>query len=130
MRAYSGEVSNAIPAVEFETIDDEKCRAMVQHLEFLGRRWVGAILLAGLRGARRFSEYRALVEGISDRLLSVRLKELEAEGFIDRTVIPTTPVTIHYAPTRRGREMIAAAQPLTSWAIEDEARTRLRAVSD
>lgn len=113
-----------------ETIDDEKCRAMVTHLEFLGRRWVGAIILAGVRGARRFSEYRALVDGISDRLLSVRLKELEADGFIARTVTPTTPVSISYAPTRRGLELISAAQPLTTWAIEDERRRHLHAVSD
>ena len=123
-------MSEALREPDLETIDDEKCRAMVQHLEFIGRRWVGAIILAGIRGARRFSEYRALVEGISDRLLSLRLKELEAEGFIERTVVPTTPVTISYAPTRRGRELIAAAQPLTAWAIADEARHRLRAVSD
>lgn len=113
-----------------ETIDDEKCRAMVTHLEFLGRRWVGAIILAGVRGARRFSEYRALVDGISDRLLSVRLKELEADGFIARTVTPTTPVSISYAPTRRGLELISAAQPLATWAIEDERRHHLHAVSD
>lgn len=113
-----------------ETIDDEKCRAMVTHLEFVGRRWVGAVLLAGIRGARRFSEYRALVDGISDRLLSLRLKELETEGFIERTVTPTTPVSISYAPTRRGRELIAAAQPLTAWALDDERRHGVRAVSD
>ena len=123
-------MSNAIPEPVFETIDDEKCRAMVQHLEFIGRRWVGAILLAGVRGARRFTEYRALVEGISDRLLSVRLKELEAEDLIERTVTPTTPVTVSYAPTRRGRELIAATQPLTTWAMADAQRRRLRAVSD
>lgn len=113
-----------------ETIDDDKCRAMVTHLEFIGRRWVGAILLAGIRGARRFSEYRALVDGISDRLLSVRLKELEADGFIERTVTPTTPVSISYAPTRRGRDLIVAAQPLAAWADADERRSRLHAVSD
>ncbi len=123
-------MSNALPELRIETIDDDKCRAMVQHLEFIGRRWVGAILLAGLRGARRFSEYRGLVDGISDRLLSVRLKELEALGLVERTVVPTTPVTISYAPTRRGRDLIAAAQPLTNWALADEARHRLRAVSD
>ncbi len=123
-------MSTAIPEPDFEPIDDEKCRAMVQHLEFIGRRWVGAILLAGLRGARRFSEYRVLVDGISDRLLSVRLKELESDGLIERTVVPTTPVSISYAPTRRGRELIAAAQPLTAWAIADAHRHHLRAVSD
>lgn len=115
---------------QFDTIDDDKCRAMVTHLEFIGRRWVGAVLLAGVRGARRFSEYRLLVDGISDRLLSLRLKELEAEGFIERTVTPTTPVTISYAPTARGRGLIAATQPFTSWAIEDERRHNLRAVSN
>lgn len=114
----------------FDTIDDEKCRAMVQHLELIGRRWVGAVLLAGVRGARRFSEYRGLVEGISDRMLSARLKELEVDGLIERTVAPTTPVTISYAPTLRGRGLIAATQPLAAWAMADERRSRLRAVSD
>lgn len=123
-------MTDSLPDVRLETIDDEQCRAMVQHLEFIGRRWVGAILLAGVRGARRFSEYRALVEGISDRLLSVRLKELEAEDLIARAVIPTTPVTIQYEPTARGRALIAAAQPLTMWALADAGRPRLRAVSD
>jgi DNA-binding HxlR family transcriptional regulator len=123
-------VSSAEPQPFLETIDDEKCRAMVEHLEFVGRRWVGAVLLAGIRGARRFSEYRALVDGISDRLLSLRLKELESEGFIARTVVPTTPVTISYAPTARGRDLIAATQPLATWALADAERPRLRAVSD
>lgn len=123
-------MSISSPRPALETIDDEKCRAMVQHLEFIGRRWVGAILLAGIRGARRFSEYRVLVEGISDRLLSVRLKELEAEGLIERTVTPTTPVTITYAPTRRGRGLIEAAQPLTNWALTDARRPDLLSVSN
>jgi DNA-binding HxlR family transcriptional regulator len=122
-------VSTAQPAPVLETIDDETCRALVQHLELLGRRWVGAILLAGVRGARRFSEYRAVVEGISDRLLSARLKELEAEGLITRTVVPTTPVTISYAPTPRGRGLIEAAQPLAHWAHRDERAGRLHPVS-
>jgi DNA-binding HxlR family transcriptional regulator len=113
-----------------ETIDDEKCRAVIPHLEFLGRRWLGATLLAGARGARRFSEYRALVEGISDRLLSLRLKELESAGLMRRTVEATTPVSIRYEPTSRGRELISATQPLATWAEADRRRAHLRAVSD
>lgn len=123
-------MSDALRDPVFETIDDEKCRMFVEHLELIGRRWVGAIIMAGVRGARRFSEYRTVVEGISDRLLSVRFKELEAEGLIERVVTPTTPVSISYLPTRRGRELLAAVQPLTSWAIADAERPRLRAVSD
>lgn len=123
-------MTNPASAPVLETIDDARCQAFVRHLEFVGRRWVGSILLAGLRGARRFSEYRAVVEGISDRLLSARLKELEAEGLMERTVVPTTPVTISYAPTPRGRTLIQAVQPLAHWTYEDEQRGRLRAVSD
>jgi len=122
-------VSTPLPRTEFEAIDDHECRLFVKHLELIGRRWVGAVLLAGVRGARRFSEYRAVVDGISDRLLSLRLKELEAEGFIERVVTPTTPVSISYVPTARGRELLAALQPLAQWAHDEEHRPRLRPVS-
>lgn len=106
----------------FERIDDDRCRAFQGHVELLGRRWNSAILLASMRGAERFSEYRMLVEGISDRLLAVRLKELEEEGFLERTVVPTTPVMIRYRPTERGRELMRVMQPLVHWALEDERR--------
>lgn len=122
-------MSEPLRRTAFETIDDHECRLFVKHLELVGRRWAGAVLLAGVRGARRFSEYRAVVDGISDRLLSLRLKELEAEGFLVRVVTPTTPVSITYVPTSRGRDLLAALQPLAQWAHDDERRSRLRSVS-
>lgn len=84
----------------------------------MGRKWSSGILLAGVRGATRFGEYRAMVTGISDRLLARRLRELEAEGLIERTVTPTTPVLIQYSPTERGRSLLEALSPLVVWAIE------------
>lgn len=84
-------------------------------LNIVGRRWAGAVLLACTRGARRFSEYRRLITGISDRLLSQRLKELESLELLEREVIPTTPVQILYRPSPRGEELIAALQPLLGW---------------
>ncbi|MCD2440788.1 helix-turn-helix transcriptional regulator [Agromyces sp. SYSU K20354] len=71
--------------------------------------------VAGLRGARRFSEYRAVVTGISDRLLTARLRELEVEGLIERHVRPTTPVTISYTPSAAGLRLIEVLQPLVEW---------------
>jgi DNA-binding HxlR family transcriptional regulator len=68
-----------------------------------------------MRGARRFGEYRAAVSGISDRLLAQRLKELEADGLIGRTVIPSTPVQIRYAPTPDGEALMSVLQPLIDW---------------
>ena len=97
----------------FEHIDDELCRSFLVQVEVAGRKWNGAILLAGARGARRFSEYREVVSGISDRVLTQRFRELEAEGLIERTVTPTTPVLVQYTPTDYGRRLLRALQPLT-----------------
>lgn len=96
-------------------VPDDDCRSYQAVLEFIGRRWIGAVLLAGSQGARRFSEYRTLVPGISDRLLSQRLKELETYGLMQREVIPTTPVQIRYRPSPGGAELISALQPLIAW---------------
>jgi len=103
----------------FEHIDDDLCRTFQQHIEIVGRRWNSAILLAAARGARRFSEYRAMVQGISDRLLAQRLRELEADDLIERLVIPTTPVLVQYRLTERGTGLMEVLQPFAAWAVED-----------
>ncbi|WP_157157264.1 MULTISPECIES: helix-turn-helix domain-containing protein [unclassified Diaminobutyricimonas] len=110
---------------EFEHINDDECRRFQASVELAGRKWVAAILLAGARGARRFSEYRTLVEGISDRLLAARLKELETEGLMHRDVQPTTPVSISYAPTASGQQLISLLHPLVTWSRERQAAAPL-----
>lgn len=100
---------------DFAHIDEEECRRFQLSVELAGRKWSAAILMAGARGARRFSEYRSRVEGISDRLLAARLKELEQEGLIARDVQPTTPVSISYLLTPSGRQLIALLHPLVTW---------------
>jgi len=100
---------------DFEHIDAEECRRFQISVELAGRKWNAAILMAGARGARRFSEYRTLVHGISDRLLAARLRELEQEGLIERDVQPTTPVSISYLLTPSGQELIALLHPLVTW---------------
>jgi DNA-binding HxlR family transcriptional regulator len=102
-------------------IDEEACRRFQSTVEFAGRKWNAAILLAGVRGARRFSEYRTAVTGISDRLLAARLRELEAEGLVERHVRPTTPVTISYSLSTDGIRLIELLQPLTEWGLAHDA---------
>ncbi|MBE1875688.1 helix-turn-helix transcriptional regulator [Myceligenerans sp. TRM 65318] len=94
---------------------EDDCVIFRRTLERAGRRWSGAILYAGVAGARRFVEYRRYVHGISDRLLTQRLRELERQGFIEREVVPTMPVQILYTPTEVGAELVAALQPLGEW---------------
>jgi DNA-binding HxlR family transcriptional regulator len=96
-------------------VDEESCRRIVRALDIIGARWTGPILLAGARGARRFKEYRALVPGISDPQLTLRLKQLQGRGLIERTVVPSTPVQIRYALTPDAEELISALQPLSRW---------------
>lgn len=107
---------------DFEHIDEEKCRGFQAAVELVGRKWTAGILLAGMRGARRFGEYRAHVTGISDRLLSQRLQELEADGLVERTVVPTTPVLITYRPSRRAAGLMQALHPLVQWSVQDRER--------
>lgn len=95
--------------------DEEACTVFQRTLELAGRRWSGAILYAGVAGARRFVEYRRYVRGISDRLLTQRLRELERQGFITREVVPTMPVQIRYEPTPAGAELVGALLPLGEW---------------
>lgn len=104
-----------------EEIDDEKCRTFQFAVELVGKKWTAAILLAGARGARRFVEYRAHVSGISDRLLAQRLKELEDEQLIERTVRPTTPVLVTYRPTERAMSLMRALMPVLQWSLQDRA---------
>lgn len=106
----------------FQYIDDEKCRGFQDAVELVGKKWTAGILLAGVRGARRFVEYRARVPGISDRLLAQRLKELEDEELIERVVVPTTPVLVTYRPTSRAHGLMRALHPLVVWSQEDRAR--------
>jgi DNA-binding HxlR family transcriptional regulator len=92
------------------------CPTYHRAIELIGRRWTGAILRAMLSGEARFSDIAAAVPGLSDRLLSERLKELEAEGIVRRTVVPSTPVRIDYALTDKGLALNEVIVAVSDWA--------------
>lgn len=91
------------------------CRQFQHTVELIGRRWSGAILYEMFGGASRFSDIRDRVPGLSDRLLSERLRELEAEGLVSREVIPDVPVQVRYTLTRSAHELLPAIQMLVDW---------------
>jgi DNA-binding HxlR family transcriptional regulator len=94
------------------------CSLYHRAVELVGKRWTGAILLVLLDGPAHFSEIRPLVPEISDRLLSERLKELEAEGIVERNVLDGSPVRVEYAMTDKGRALEPTVRALKSWANE------------
>jgi DNA-binding HxlR family transcriptional regulator len=94
------------------------CPVYHHAIELIGRRWTGAILRALLSGETRFSEVAATVPGLSDRLLSERLKELEGEGIVVRNVFPETPVRIEYRLTEKGEALNKVMEAVAVWAEE------------
>ena len=93
------------------------CPLYLHAIELIGRRWSGAILRAlTIHGTMRFSDITAAVPGLSDRLLSERLKELEQEGIVVRTVIPQHPVRIHYQLSEKGQALEAVIASVAAWA--------------
>ena len=85
-------------------------------IELIGKRWTGAIVCALTERPMRFGELRRVVPGLSDRLLSQRLRELEDEDLVERTVAPDAPVKVTYALTARGNDLKPAIGELREWA--------------
>ena len=92
------------------------CPLYHEAVELIGRRWTGAILRVLMDGPLRFSEIGHAVPELSDRLLSERMKELEARGVVERTVIPGPPLRVEYSLSRMGRELEPALAELQRWA--------------
>jgi DNA-binding HxlR family transcriptional regulator len=84
--------------------------------ELIGRRWTGAIIYVLLQQTCRFATLRDAIPGITDRMLSERLQELEGEGLVERVVVPATPVRVEYSLTRKGKGLAEAVESLANWA--------------
>lgn len=94
------------------------CPRFHRAVELIGRRWTGAVLQMLMGGRRRYSDLKGAVPEISDRMLSERLRELEAEGLVRRIVTPDTPVRVEYELTEMGRSLDAPLRAISEWASE------------
>ncbi len=94
----------------------ELCSRFHRASELIGRRWTGAVIFVLLQSSCRFATLREAIPDITDRMLSDRLQELEAEGIVARTVVPETPVRVEYSLTKKGRALASAFQAIADWA--------------
>ncbi|HLH64877.1 MAG TPA: helix-turn-helix domain-containing protein [Solirubrobacteraceae bacterium] len=92
------------------------CPLYHEAVELVGRRWTGAIIRVLMDGPLRFSEIAQAIPELSDRLLSERMKQLEARGIVRRTVIPGPPLRVRYELSRMGAELGPALIELQRWA--------------
>jgi DNA-binding HxlR family transcriptional regulator len=92
------------------------CPSVQDAFDVLGRKWTGLIvhLLSG--GERHFCEMEKAVPALSARMLAARIKELEEEGIVLRTVHASSPVRVTYQLTEKGRDLIPVMAGIEEWA--------------
>ena len=90
--------------------------AFQRAIELIGKRWTGAVVKALLPAPARFNQLLAGIPGISDRVLTERLRELETEGIVERLVDPGPPVRVSYRLTSRGRALEPVLASVAEWA--------------
>ena len=97
---------------------DSQCKTFQRAIDILGSRWNALILNVLQEGPLRFSELAERARGPGDKVLSARLKELEARGLLVRRVDAGPPVRVSYELTRSGRQFGELAQAIERWGRE------------
>lgn len=102
-------------AVRRRFINDETCpiRNVVAQI---GDKWSILILFAMVDGSERFNALKNRIEGISQRMLTQTLRDLERDGFVARTVFAEVPVRVEYALTPMGQSLVKPLWTLVQWA--------------
>lgn len=91
------------------------CDSFHTTIEFIGKRWMGIIIYHLLKGPKRYHELAGEIHGISDRLLTDRLRELEASGFVLKNVSESAPRKVEYELTQRGMELEGIINAISAW---------------
>jgi len=100
---------------------DGACPFVRDVLTRVGDKWSVLIVVLLGDGAKRFSEIRRTVDGISQRMLTLTLRGLERDGLVLRTVFPTVPPRVEYALTPLGKTLVEAVTRLANWASDNRA---------
>jgi DNA-binding HxlR family transcriptional regulator len=95
-----------------------ECRAATDTLARIGDKWTVMVVGALSQGPIRYNQIRRVVEGISQRMLTLTLKSLEQDGLVSRTVYPTNPPRVDYELTDLGRTLIVPLRAVHAWTVE------------
>jgi DNA-binding HxlR family transcriptional regulator len=99
-------------------IHSTDCRAVSGILSRIGDKWSVLIVQRLGDGPRRFNEIKRIIGGISQRMLTLTLRNLERAGLVSRTVTPSVPPRVDYALTDLGRDLLIPVSALGAWAIQ------------
>jgi len=104
--------------IRVSDIGSHDCRAVSAILSRIGDKWSVLIIQRLGEGPRRFNEIKRIIGGISQRMLTLTLRNLERDGLVSRTVTPTVPPRVDYALTDLGRDLLIPVSALGQWAIQ------------
>ncbi|BCG59394.1 winged helix-turn-helix transcriptional regulator [Paenibacillus sp. URB8-2] len=96
----------------------EMCPRFEKAVDLLSKRWVALIVFVLIPGPCRFGEIESCLSNLSGKVLSDRLKELENEGIVQRTVYPDIPVRIEYSLTAKGTALAPILKEIGNWSSE------------
>jgi len=111
-------VSRTNKSVRATCTAHEDNRPVVETLARIGDKWTVLVVGALHEGPMRYNEIRRVVDGISQRMLTLTLKGLEQDGLVKRTMYPTIPPRVDYELTELGRELIVPLRALYEWAVK------------
>jgi DNA-binding HxlR family transcriptional regulator len=93
------------------------CRSVAPVLNRVGDKWSMMIVMLLGDGPKRFMELKRAIDGISQRMLTLSLRNLERDGLVSRTVTPTIPPRVDYELTELGQSLREPVQGLGAWAM-------------
>jgi len=105
--------------VSIESHTYEECRALADILVRIGDKWTVMVVGVLAHGPMRYRQIFKVIDGVSQRMLTLTLKGLERDGLVTRTVFPTVPPRVDYALTERGQTLIVPLRALWTWAQEN-----------
>ena len=111
------------------------CRTISTLLSRIGDKWTVLVVTTLGEGPRRFNELRREIPSVSQRMLTLTLRNLERDGLVSRTVTPTIPPRVDYELTDLGRSLLSPIKSLAQWALDNvgsihEAQARFDAAAD
>ncbi|MEL7532066.1 MAG: helix-turn-helix domain-containing protein [Bacteroidota bacterium] len=107
-------------------MEKQECKRFIRPIrdviEIIGSKWKLPVIVVLSLGNKRFNELERQLEGISPRMLSKELKDLEANGLVKRTVYSTTPVSVEYSLTEEGQSLDKVIAVMREWGLEHRDR--------
>ncbi|UPK32252.1 helix-turn-helix transcriptional regulator [Bradyrhizobium sp. 186] len=105
-----------LPAAPRPDPNHADCRGVASVLSRVGDKWSVFVIMMLSDGPKRFNELKRLINGISQRMLTLTLRGLERDGLVTRTIFPTIPPRVDYELTDLGRGLSQPVEALGKWA--------------